>query len=438
MVKRLYNIFGKSKASIGQNSNHNTIVQNSEINNPIICSNNVEVIRTLGNIKAYDVIQQQMQDLMSVVKKSHPLYPVFSAKYNNQLDSLVSTPETADAFKRYPKKIKGSIRMDYSKYPKMDRAETPWEYAYRTQTTVELETTAYQEYLGDMEDPFPVTRYVDGMTMIIGAPEFPPAVHAIISSGDVSIPCEIRRLPCIEYGQICFGTVAGECGLNIRIISYNDLQKMDINLQKEHGIDIRQQLQREKLLDAMRLSKQFSIAIGDSPSLNVQLSDANLSSDMLRSARHLIQYYESLLRIEETLHCTFASVDGEISCDDYKTALILAASLDEKWYRVKIDYDNEIRLDCDHIPNDMLDVNFDISEFTIEAKVTNIELRGIKFSADKYIRIYQGARINNLDSVIRNKKKGRKDILVTFKPKEGANYFYKLCRLDGIRVADDG
>ena len=86
----------------------------------------------------------------------------------------------------------------------------------------------------------------------------------------------------------------------------------------------------------------------------------------------------------------------------------------------------------------MLDVNFDISEFTIEAKVTNIELRGIKFSADKYIRIYQGARINNLDSVIRNKKKGRKDILVTFKPKEGANYFYKLCRLDGIRVADDG
>ena len=105
MVKRLYNIFGKSKASIGQNSNHNTIVQNSEINNPIICSNNVEVIRTLGNIKAYDVIQQQMQDLMSVVKKSHPLYPVFSAKYDNQLDSLVSTPETADAFKRYPKKV---------------------------------------------------------------------------------------------------------------------------------------------------------------------------------------------------------------------------------------------------------------------------------------------------------------------------------------------
>lgn len=436
MFNCLRNIFGKSKASIGRNSNHNTIVQNSEIINPIICTNSVDMIKTLGNMKAYDAIQQQAQDFLSAVKQSHPLYPVFSATHDNQLNALVSTPETADAFKRYPKKIKGTFRMDYTKYPHMDRAETPWEYAYRTQTSVELETTAYQEYLGDIKDPFPVTRYADGMTMIIGAPEFPPAVRAVISSGDVSISCEIRRKPWMEYGQMCFGTVSGECGLNVRIVAYRDFKKTDINFTKEQGIDLRTQLQREKLLAAMDTTKKFSITIGDSPLLTAPLTEADLSAEIFRSAKHLIQYYESLLKIEEILHCTFDPVDGDALFDDYRAALILASSLDEKWHRIKTDFDNEIRCDYDRIPDDISDVNFDTSQLAVEGKVLKITLQGVQFTADRYIIFYQGARINNLDSIMKNKRKRRKNILMTFRPEEGKEYFYKYCRIDGIKVVD--
>lgn len=435
MLNGLRNLFGRSKASIGSKSNHNMIVQNSKVDNLVLCTNTVDMIKTLGDMKAYDAIQKQAKDFMSAIKQTHPLYPVFSATHDNQLNALVSTPETSDAFKQYPKRIKGKYRIDYGKYPHMDKSETPWEYAYRTQTTVELETLAYQEYLGDIEDPFPMIKYVDGMKMVIGAPEFPPAVKAVISSGSVSIPFEIRRLPWMEYGQMCFGSVSGEGGLNIRIVAYKDFKKTDIRFTKEQGISLGMQLRREQLFEAMNVTKQFSIAIGGLPLLIAPISETELNTEMFRSAKPLIQYFESLMKIEERLNCTFEPIGGDILFDDYRTALILAASLDEKWHQIKTDFDNEIRFDYDRIPDNISDIESDFSQLAVAGKVLSISLQGVRFTVDRYVIIYTDARINNLASIIKNKKKRRKDILITFRPKEGCEYFYKYCRFEGIKVA---
>ena len=113
-------LFSSNKASIARKSNNNIVVQDSVLNNSIFCTGGSEMIKILGEIGRYDVVQKQVMDVLSATSKTHPLYPVFSAKPNNELHKLVSTPETEDAFKRFPKLIKGTFRIDYKKYPYMD------------------------------------------------------------------------------------------------------------------------------------------------------------------------------------------------------------------------------------------------------------------------------------------------------------------------------
>lgn len=436
MFGGLRNLFGKSKASIGKDSNQNIIVQNSEINNPVICTSSTDMIKILGNLGAYDAVQMQVQDMLLAAKKTHPLYPVFSATYDKELEALVSTPETEDAFKRYPKTIKGTFVRDGTKYPHMGKDEMPWEYAYRTQTTVEMKTTAYQEYLGDKEDPFPTLKYTDGMTMFIGAPEFPPAKDAAISAGEISLPFQLRRRPWLEYNELCFGSVSDECGLEIKIIVFKDIEKIKVTVSKISGVSLEVQLLREKLLESIGQTKQFSIIIDGSQRITYPVNDDELKNTLLSSAKRMVQYYECLLNIERILQCKFDPDIGDVSWNDYKTVLILSDSLEQKWHRFKSDFDSDLRCDYDHIPDDLTDMNYETSGMAIIGQTVDIVLHGVKFAADRYIMLYQGARLNNIESVMKNKKKCRKNILMTFRPENGKDHFFKYCRFEGIQVVD--
>lgn len=434
MFGGLRNWFGRSKASIGKDSNHNIIVQNSEINNPVFCTGSTDMIGMLGKLEAYDEIQQQVQNVLSATKKTHPLYPVFSATYDKELDALVSTPETEDAFKQYPKIIKGTSIRDITKYPYMGKDEMPWEYAYRTQTTVEMKTTAYQEYLGDIKDPFPTLKYSDGMILQIIPPEFPPAKEAAISSGEISIPFQLRRRPWLEYNELCFGSESDNCGLDIRIILYKDIERIKVTISKVPGISLEMQLQREKLLEAMAQTKQFSIIVDGVQRIPYPIADDELNSTLLSSAKRMVRYYECLLNIERVLRCTFDPNVGDVSWDDYKTALILSDSLEQRWHRFQGTFDGDLRCDYDHIPDDLTDINYETSGMAITGKELKIVLQGLEFDVDEYIILYQDARLNNIESVMKNKQKRRENILMTFRPEKGKDRFFKYCRFEGIRV----
>lgn len=429
-------LFSSNKASIARKSNNNIIVQDSVINNPVICAGGSDMIKTLGELGRYDSVQQQVVDVLAAASRTHPLYPVFSAKPSKDLSRLVSTPETEDAFKQYPKRIKGTFLIDYKKYPKMDRSETPWEYAYRTQTTVELETTAYQEYLGDIEDPFPVTEYANGMITVIGAPKFPPAVEATIISGEISIPILLRRKPCMDYGKMIFGTISDDHGFDFSLTAYKDFEKTDFKITKAPGCDLFTQLQREKLIVEMSKTKHLKIMIGSSPLVDAMFKEDELAADMFKVAPYMVRYLESLVVIEKHLSCKFDLTIGDVFDDDYRTALILASSLEGKWHRIKTDFDEKIRCDYDHIPDDFVDDVEPKEEIVIEGKVLSISLQGQRFSADKYIIVYKDARLNNVASVIKNRKKKKKNILMTFRPAHGNDYFYKFCKFEGIHLLD--
>lgn len=426
-------LFSSNKALIAKNSNGNIIVQDSIIQNPVLC-NGPDMMKTLGELGRYDIIQRQTMDVLSAASRTHPLYPVFSAKPNKELNRLVSTPETDDAFKQYPKRIKGTFLIDYKRYPHMDKSETPWEYAYRTQTTIELETTAYQEYLGDVKDPFPITEYADGMVTVIGAPEFPPAVEATITSGEISVPILLRRKPCLEYGKMMFGTVSDGQGFDFNITLYKNVEKADFKITKVPGCDLLTQLQREKLIVEMSKTKHLTVAIGASPLVDASFKEDELAADMFKVAPYMVRYLESLLFIEKYASCKFDLMLGDVFENDYRTALILASSLEGKWYKLKTDFDDEIRCDYDHIPDDFADNTKPQSEFVIEGKVLSISLQGQRFCADKYIIVYRDARINNIASVIKNCRKKRKNILLTFRPADGKESFIKYCRFEGIKA----
>lgn len=429
-------LFSSNKASIDEKSNNNIIVQDSVLNNPtfFISGTESEMIKTLGALGRYDDVQQHVMNMLSAASKTHPLYPVFSAKPNNELHKLVSTPETEDAFKRYPKRIKGTFRVDYKKYPYMNKSETPWEYAYRTQTQIELETTAYQEFLGDIKDPFPITEYADGMVTVISAPEFPAAVCAAITSGEISIPILLRRKPCMEYGKMIFGSTTENCGLDFKLITYKDQKKADFTITKITGCDLLAQLQRERLFVEMSKTKHLTVSIGQLPLVDTSIKEEDLAADMFNVAPYMVKYLESLILIEERTSCKFDLLIEDVLENDYRAALILVASLEGKWCWVKANFDGEVRLNHEHIPDNIFNDAPVESEIIIECKAPIFSLQGQLFSADKYTIVYRNARINNIASVRKNKKKRKKNILLTFKPIQGKDFFYKFHLLEGIHL----
>lgn len=419
-----------NNAAITQ-SNNNVIVQGSVINNLII-DNNASTIQFLGETKQFDSIQKYIVDILSAAKQTHPLYPNFSAKFDSDMNKLISSPETEDAFKKYPKKIKGTMQIDYKKYPHMDKSETPWEYAYRTQAAVKLETTEYQEYLGDYKDPFPLIKHTDGMVTVINPPEFPPEVEAVIISGKISIPIHLRRKPYMEYGKLMFGTVSTEQGFDFNIITDTTLRNTDFTITKVNPCPLDIQLQREKLFIEISKTKHLSITIDGKTLVDAYFNSSQLENDMLKAAPYLVNYLESLLIIEEYTSCKFSLKLDDY--DNYHTALLLASSLQNKWLSIKTDFDDKVRCDYNTIADNINQETPLPSEITLYGKSNTISLQGQQFKADKYIIIYRDARINNIASVIKHKKRKKKNIQITFRPNHGKEFFYKLCKLEGIHL----
>lgn len=423
----------KNDSNIGSNSNGNTVIQGSQLSNPVfmIGSNN-DMLDFAAQMGRYDVVQQQFASMLTAAKKTHPLYPAFSADYNSKLGRLVSTPETVDAFREHPKKIKGTYRIDYTKYPHMDKRETPWEYAYRTQTTVEMDTTSYKEYLGDIEDPFPVLTYSEGMKTFIGAPEFPEAVDAIAISGDASIPFQLRRLPCVEYGWLLFGNVSENLGFDIRIKTNEAENKSTISFNKVQSVALETQLLREKLFQNMAETRKLRIVASGNDLLSMNLSEQDMAMDIFAAAKPLSSHIERLLSIEQFTGCRFNPCLDNVSAEDYHTTQMMAASIKGEWYPVRGKYDDGVRADYDKISKDLLE-DPDSEKFSSESTIIRLSLYGQFFTADKAYAMYSDARISNFGSVKRAVGKKRNRIRITIKPKIGKEYFLKYVRFDGLR-----
>ena len=424
-------------ARIESHSSGNIIMQGSQVSNPtFILGSNREMLDMAAQLGRYDVVQQQFAAFLEAAKQTHPLYPEFSADYNSKLGKLVSTPETADAFRNHPKKIKGTYRLDYTKYPHMDKSETPWAYAYRTQTSVEMDTTSYQEFLGDVEDPFPVLTYSEGMTTIISVPEFPDAVEAIVVAGEVSIPFLLRRLPCMEYGWLVFGNVSDNLGFDIRIKANEAENRTTITFNKNPYAALETQLLREKLFLSMGKFRKIRITIAGKDLLVFDLSERDIHLALLAAAKPFSQHIENLLSIEKHTGCRFVPNLSKVSAEDYNTAQLLASSIKGEWHPIRGTYDEGVRADYDRIAQEILD-NPGEGKFSSESTILRLPLYDQLFTADKAYVMYCDARISNFGAVKRAVRKKRKNIHIIIKPQEGKEYFLKYLRFDGLKCFVD-
>ncbi len=410
-------------------------MQNVTAENIFVSSNDRTMLELLANAKQYGAIQNYVEETMTRIKELHPLYPTFSAKYNARLNKLVSNPETKDALEKYPKIIKGKFTIDYSKYPNMDKREDPWDYAYRMQERVELNTTEYKEYLGEKEDPFPTVKYEEGMITCIMPPEFPEAVDADLVSGTEAIHIKLRRKPCQEYGVIMLGNVSGGHGFDFNIIIRDEKDDVRIKITKVSDCDLKVQLSREKFIKAIYDTRNIKIIVEGKKLVNAEIdNEYELSADMFKVAPTLVTYLESLLTIQEHTGCRFSNKITTVSKEDYEIAILLAKSLTKQWFLKRMNFDNIVRCDYNKISSDVIEQEETYMGADVDI-IEDIQLQGVSFSAQKYKIIYTDVKINNIEKVKKNIARKRKKILITIRPCEGEDTFNRYSMIEGIEVS---
>lgn len=436
MFSRFKKAITIAKAKIGNHSNNNQINQNCNVSNIFVGSSQQDVLNVLKDYKDYSRIQLLSQQFFDTAKQTHPLYPSYSAKFDPNLGRLVSTPETEEALKRYPKSAKGTAEFDYKKYPNMSKDETPWEYAYRTQTKLILKATSYQEYLGDEKDPFPTIEYQDGLLLGIEPPPFPPAVLAQVKCGDVSIPIMLRRVPCEQYKFLCFENQNPIASLDIRISIQQETNKTDITFTRKYDCDLGKQLLREKLICNLTQNRLI-IEIDSSEFLNTAIDKKAFQTDFFKSAKIFVKVIEELLFIEEKLSCKFSSKLSTVNDEDYFLILLLSASLHKKWFVQHLSFDNSIRCSYQVLSDTVFKDRTDQEELIGNTPDFSFCILGVTFIADNYTVRLRKARLNNEKSVRKNIKRKKEDILLTFKPSHGNDSFEKYSLLENIKVIEE-
>lgn len=430
-MKNIENINSVSK--IGNKSNGNIVIQNSNIN---MNAGMKDIFDLCAQNGQYDMINSSIQSINTSGKSTHPLYPYYSATYHRELGKLVSTPETEDAMIKYPKIIKGKYEIDKKKYPQMHEDESFLEYAYRTQTCVELNTIEYQEFLGDEIDAFPITKFHQGMKTVIGPPSFPKEQDAILISDNIAIPIKIRRKPCMEYGKVVIGNVSSGHGFDININIYeqmnNDKLKMTFTITKIVDANLLIQLRCENFLDAIYRTKNIKILINNKEFINASLNK-DVEGGIFKSAATVVKYIERLLFIEGKIGCSFSTKIEEITSRDLFVLQVIENSLKNIVLREHAEKKN-IEIDFDDISDEVLRDDNVECKFTGMLEKCEFELQGVVFRAEKYIVWFENFRITNKKRLIKEKALDKKIAQVELRSKKDKDTFSIYHKLEGIEV----
>ena len=425
-----------SKGSCGNISMQGVTLNNITAENIFYTNNADGLLDILAASKNFDAIQDYANHMFSSFARQHILYPEYIAKYDYDLNRLVSSPANDEAIKKYPPHMEGKCTIDRSQCIGIDDSETPLEYAYRTQTILTANVTSLKEYLGEFEDPYPKKNIdIESTITFIEPPAFPDAIDALVESGSVAIPILFRRKPCKDFGKVLFGNVSSGHGFEIELSEVDD--SISITIRRIPTDDLKSQLLREQLIS--QIIKTHKIKLIDKEEdktiFDYTYDDRALEKPFFTMSSGLTKYIENLIFIEETLHCTFDSNVLTVNKEKKRMAFIIAASLKHSSTQEFLDFDDEVRCDYDSIGEEVLNLNGELlGTYTCVMKVLSIELQGVYFSADDYIINYKNAKINNISSVRKAVRKKRKNIIVTMRPEKGYDKFTKTVFIKNIKV----
>ena len=423
----------KSKIKNGSN---NVVLQNCEINNAVnnyVNTSFGSVYSSLASHKNYKAIQDLLKEEMDEITKVHPLFPLFSAKWDSRLYRLVSNAETEEALNKYPKTIKEELQVDYSKYPGIDKNETIWDYAYRTQTKIEFRVLDHKEFLGDIEDPFPSIVCGNNTMLVMEPPAFPPPMKVHLLSGDSDIEIMLRRKPSIEYDVLMFGNTSSGHSFDIEISLNQKTNRMDFTIKENSDFSIENVVLREKFLANIAATKKLKLAYDNDVIIDWSIDDDSINNPLLRFANTRYNFYNSLFEIGRICNCDFEIKNISIREEDVELALLILHSLRDEWFSTKTESE---RFRCDYN-------SIHLDDKTATEKLTNkiafegildgdLVLFGRRFRATKAVFVCHDAKINNIKSVRKRINKKESEILITIKSINKNQEFVKSTRFENL------
>lgn len=414
----------KNVAKIGNYSNDNVIIQGLEYNNIIYVPENglCAAANVLADFGHYDSINAIFQKSMQEISQLHPLKPWYGTKVMQMgmLQKLVSTPLLNDANKLFPKNIKSTVQFCPSDYPGYNVNESPWEYAYRTQREVVLDTKTYKEYLGEYEDPFPVVDYKNGMKLKIMPPEFPEASDVVLRAGLTSYSTKLRRVACDDYGIIKLTNECDtSCPLGVVFLIDENNNKTRVSMQRNKSTSLEKLISIEQLIKSIFENHVLVVTIGKNPLMMLENIDLKeLEQDFFKLAETNLKLYNSLKFIEGYFGIRF-DISQEITDQDYYHAVLLSTSLKRKWQFIKNESTFRVSAECEKI-----EINFDekieeTAPYIYQKFYYQWNILGICFKADSLCKSIHNSKISNIKTVIKKMKEKQERVDIVFAPIKG-------------------
>ena len=430
----------KAKTKIGNNANNNLVLQNSTVYQTNIINGGVDTFACLSAMEQYEDIQEIFSQQMDVLNCSHPLREYFSVKpYSvGDFSRLISSPKTAEALEKYPKIIKTTFEFSKSKYPNMGADETPWAYAYRTQTPIKVSATAYKEYLGDQEDPFPLTTYSDGMKVVIGPQPFPAAQKVILSAGKESIEIMLRRQPSLPVNELHFASESSNAGIAVLITqTISPEHKATINFTKLSIATVEEHLKRERFIHSLATSKKVEATMDGEMFFSSTIEDEELSKPFFTTSGDQIKFFSNLQSLQKHFDCQFAFNVKNVQEEDYILSFVLAASIKNSCFNFNTAFDS-VRVPYNKINEAIFENHKEANGcILMETPSGTLNYFGLNFSFSKIVIQFANAKINNATSVQKNIKRKKDDILITIKPKDVTiKYIEKYQQIFDLKLVD--
>ena len=243
----------------------------------------------------------------------------------------------------------------------------------------------------------------------------------------------LRRLPCMDYGKLVFGNVTDDQGFNITLTIDEIERKCNVTFSKIKGIKLKTQLRREKLFESIYNNRQVAIRLNGKEIIAFNVEEKDVQDDIFKNADFFVKYISALISIENGLGCKFNEEINVVTEDDYINAMIMSSSLEKKWLKIIMNFDDSIRCDYDKIPEDIVFSDSNVHGLGGEVENPEFSIQGIDFRADQFIVQYTDAKINNKESIIKNINKKKNKILITIKPIKGKENFNKYVRFEGLK-----
>lgn len=412
----------KNVAKIGNYSNDNIVIQDLKYNNNYYVSDSsmCAVANVLAGAGQYEAINAIFQKSMQDISRLHPLNPWYGTKVVQMgtFQKLVSTPLLKDANKKFPKNFKSTVEFCPNDYPGYNEKETFWEYAYRTQRSIILDTKTYKEYLGDYEDPFPVLEYKDGMKLKVMPPEFPQATAVVMRAGLIKYNTKLRRIACDDYGII---KLTNECDEScpLGVVFTVDMNKTRMSMKRNKTDSLEKLIERERLIKSILENQILAVTVGERPLLRLEDIDIkDLEQDFFQLADTNLKLYNSMKIIEGYFGVVF-DIQQDITGQDYHHAVLLATSLKRKWQFVKNDSRFQVSADYDKIKFDMDDKVEENAPYIYENYNYEWNILGIHFEADALYTSIHNSRISNIKTVVKKIEQKKEDIDIVFNPLKG-------------------